>query len=270
MAPILVDPGMRFCSPDQLSGSELRRRLSSAMSTQPDRLAVLVMPGSFNPVHTQHIRALEVARAALEREGWAVAGGYLAPSSDDYLTGKLNRQILSLSRRIELCGLATQESDWLGVCPWGEFSSYRACIRLREQLERECTGLLKGRSLTGIEVMGSDTAIRIIDRVVEEWRAGEVDKRQAWYQSRIVCCLMRPGREASIEMEHIRRITAPQAADIGVEIIPVDTTREVVPLEAANSTVIRELAGRGDWDVLKALGWLHPQVLSSLQTWARG
>jgi nicotinic acid mononucleotide adenylyltransferase len=230
----------------------------------------LVMSGSFNPVHTQHIRALEVARAALERAGWAVCGGFLAPSSDGYLTGKLNMQISSLDRRIELCGLATQESDWLSVCPWGEFSSYRACARLREQLERECAGLLKGRSLIGIEIMGSDTAIRILDTVAEEWRATEVDERRPWYRNRIVCCLIRPGPESSLEMEHILKITAPLVADIGVEIMLVDTTLEALPLEAANSTEIRELIDRGDWDVLKALRWLHPQVLSSLQTGAGG
>jgi nicotinic acid mononucleotide adenylyltransferase len=252
----------------QLPTEKLRVRLSSILCTERDRLAVLAMSGSFNPVHTQHVRALEVARAALERVGWAVAGGFLAPTSDVYLTDKLNGQTSSLVWRIKMCGLATHESDWLSVCPWGEFSSYRACTRLREQLERECAGMLKGRSLTGIEVMGSDTAIRILDRVVEEWRATEVKGRQLWYQNRIVCCLIRPGPESTVEVEHILRITAPEAADTGVEIMLVDSTREALPLEAASSREIRALVGRGDWDMLKARQWLHPQVLSSLETWA--
>jgi len=256
------------CVNQQLSAEKLRLRLSSV--SQGDRLAVLVLSGSFNPVHAQHIRALEVARAALERAGWAVAGGFLAPSSDGHLMGKLNSEISSLERRIELCGLATEASDWLSVCPWGEFSSYKVCTRLREQLERECAGLLNGRSLTGIEVMGSDAAIRILDRVIDEWRALELDERQPWYQKRIICCLIRPGPESGVEIEHILKSTAPQAADIGVEIILIDSTREALPLEAVSSTAIRELVGRGDWELLTARRWLHPKVLSSLETWVRG
>jgi hypothetical protein len=207
---------------------------------------------------------LEFARAALEHAGWAVAGGFLAPSSDEYLEGKLRGKILSFSRRIELCGFATQESDWLSVCPRGEFSSYRACVRLCEQLERE---LLNGRSVAGIEVMGSDTAIRILDGVFEKWSATEVDRGQPWYERRIVCCLVRPGPESSAEMEHIIRITAPRAADVGIQIILVDTTSEVAPLETISSTAIRELVATDDWDALRALRWLHPRVLSSLETW---
>jgi nicotinic acid mononucleotide adenylyltransferase len=258
------------CTNQQLSVEKLKLRLSSVLSTQPDRLAVLVMSGSFNPVHAQHIRALEVARMALERAGWAVAGGFLAPSSDAYLKDKLTSQISSLNRRIELCGLATQASDWLSVFPWGEFSSYKTCTRLREQLERECAGLLKGRSLTAIEVMGSDAAIRILDRVIEEWRASEVGERQPWYQKRIICCLIRPSPDSSAEMEHIQRITAPQAAEIGVEIIFIDATREGLPLEAVSSTEIRELVDRGHWERLRTLRWVHPKVLSLLESWARG
>jgi nicotinic acid mononucleotide adenylyltransferase len=258
------------CANQQLSVEKLKLRLSSVLSTQPDRLAVLVMSGSFNPVHAQHIRALEAARMALERAGWAVAGGFLAPSSDAYLKGKLTSQISSLNRRIELCGLATQVSDWLSVFPWGEFSSYKTCTRLREQLERECAGLLKGRSLTAIEVMGSDAAIRILDRVIEEWKASEVGERQPWYQKRIICCLIRPSPDSNVQMEHIQRITAPQTADIGVEIILIDATREGLPLEAVSSTEIRELVARGDWDLLRALRWVHPKVLSLLESWARG
>lgn len=252
----------------QLLTEKLRPRLSSILCSQRGRLAVLVMSGSFNPVHTQHIRALEFARAALEHAGWGVAGGFLAPSSDDYLEGKPSTEILSFSRRVELCGLVTQESAWLSVCLRGEFSSYRACTRLREQLELQCAALLKGRSLTGIEVMGSDTAIRILDKVFEEWTAAEGDKGRPWYEGRTICCLVRPGPESSAEMEHILRITAPQTADIGIEIILVDTTQEAFPLEAVSSTEIRELVARGEWDKLKALRWLHPHVLRSLETWA--
>jgi hypothetical protein len=51
-------------------------RVSALQAAQIDRVAVLVLSGSFNPVHSQHIRALEIARIVMERSGWTIAGGY--------------------------------------------------------------------------------------------------------------------------------------------------------------------------------------------------
>ena len=244
----------------------IRSRFSSLRGNQLDHLAVMVVSGSFNPVHTQHIRAMEAARIGLERAGWAIAGGFLAPSSDSYLQGKLNSHGLSFSRRTELCCLATQDSNWLAVCSLGEFSSYRACTRIREQVERQCAGLLEGRTLTGLEVMGSDTAIRIMDKLVEEWATTDVGGRQPWYHSRIVCCIVRPGPESSADTDRVLKFTAARAAEIGISVILVDGALEAFPLEVVSSTDVRELLQKRDWEGLRARRWLHPEVLRSLET----
>ncbi len=252
-------------SDQPLPAEKFKLRLSQPAYRQADRLAVLCMSGSFDPIHTQHIRAVELSRAVLERAGWAVAGGFLAPSSDDYVQSKLKSDEWPLARRIHLCELATQESDWLSVCPWGEFSSYRLCVAIGEKLRHDCTRALKGRSLTGIEMMSSDAAIRILDKILEEWRAKHVDVRKLWYQGRIVCCVIRPGPKSGGETRYIQNVIVPGAAEIGVELIIIDAARERVSLEGISSTDIRELVARGDWDQLSVRRWLHPQVLSALR-----
>src|SRR5262249_4496942 len=157
-----------------------------------------------------------------------------------------------------------EESDWVGVCPWGEFSSYKLCIKLRERLEHECARWLKGRGLSGVEVMGSDTAVRIFDRVLDEWKKTEGEVKKPWDERRMVCCLVRPSPKSGVEMDYLRSITAPQVANIGVELILVDSTREPFPLEELSSTAVRELVAKGDWERLRVLRWLHPQVLLAL------
>ena len=148
------------------------QKLSSRLNSFPQRhleqSALLVMSGSFNPVHTQHTRAMEVARLALERAGWTIVGGVLAPSDDSYVQTKTNKHALSFQRRIELCRLATEHADWLFVSSVGDFRTYRVCTTIREQVQQEFAEALQGRTIMGVEVMGSDTAIRLMRQLVEE------------------------------------------------------------------------------------------------------
>eukprot|EP01120_Amphizonella_sp_Union-15-10_P005009 TRINITY_DN1574_c0_g1_i2.p1 TRINITY_DN1574_c0_g1~~TRINITY_DN1574_c0_g1_i2.p1 ORF type:complete len:207 (+),score=37.25 TRINITY_DN1574_c0_g1_i2:57-677(+) len=53
-----------------------------------DVCVVLMLSGSFNPVHRMHIKAFELAKKKLE-EKYPVIGGYIAPSSDPYVRSKL-------------------------------------------------------------------------------------------------------------------------------------------------------------------------------------
>ena len=108
--------------------------------------------------------------------------GFLTPAGDKFLKGKLGIEAWPLDKRTRLCEVAAGESDWVDVCSWGEFRSYRLCTALREHLERECAEL-NGRSLTGIEVMGSDAAIRILDENIADWDGADPGVRDSWYQA---------------------------------------------------------------------------------------
>ena len=246
-----------------LPTAKFARRFRSLRCAAGDRLAFLSLSGSLNPVHTQHMCALEAARDALKRGGWTVVAGFLAPTGDKFLNGKLGIEAWPLDKRTRLCEVAAGESDWVDVCSWGEFRSYRLCTALREHLERECAEL-SGRNLTGIEVMGSDAAIRILDENIADWDGADPGVRDSWYHGRVICCLLRPGSNRAGEMAHIRKHTARRAADLGVELIVVDPESMRPALEAVSSSEIRELLAAGDLERLRARRWLHPEVLAAL------
>jgi hypothetical protein len=246
-----------------LPTEKFARRLRSLPCAAGDRLAFLSLSGSLSPVHTQHMRALEAARNALTRGGWTVVAGFLAPAGDKFLKRKLWVEAWPLDKRTRLCEVAAGESDWVDVCSWGEFRSYRLCTALREHLERECAEL-NGRSLTGIEVMGSDAAIRILDENVADWDGADPGVRDLWYQGRVICCLLRPGPSSAGEMAHIQQHTARRVADLGMELIVVDPESIRPALEAVSSSKIRELLAAGDLERLRARRWLHPEVLAAL------
>jgi hypothetical protein len=130
-------------------------------------------------------------------------------------------------------------------------------------LKREYPALNE-RILMGVEVMGSDAAIRILDENIADWDAADPSVRDSWYQGRVVCCLLRPGPDCAREMEHIEKHTARRAVDLGVELIVVNPESIYLALEAVSSTKIRELLAAGDLERLRARGWLHPKVLAAL------
>jgi nicotinic acid mononucleotide adenylyltransferase len=227
-----------------------------------DRLAFLSLSGALSPVHTQHMHALEAARLALKRAGWTVVAGFLAPTPDNYLKEKLGIAGWGFEKRVRLCELACGESEWVDVCGWGEYRSYRLCAALREYLVRECG--LRGRGLTGVEIMGSDAAIRILDKNIEDWDAADPAVRHTWYRGRVVCCLLRPGSNSAREREHIEKHTACRAIDLGVELVVVEPESISPSLQAVSSTEIRDLLEAGDVERLRNRGWLHPDVLAAL------
>mmetsp|Transcript_29811 Transcript_29811/g.35150 ORF Transcript_29811/g.35150 Transcript_29811/m.35150 type:complete len:380 (+) Transcript_29811:310-1449(+) len=113
--------------------------------------AVLVLPGSFNPVHKGHLECLEIAKAHLQAQGVSVIGGFLQPSSDSYVSQKLGAEAMSFNERVEVCFLAIKEhhqsyggkkereyldkedrcdietSDWISVWASGETNGVNAC-----------------------------------------------------------------------------------------------------------------------------------------------
>jgi nicotinic acid mononucleotide adenylyltransferase len=244
---------------------KISSQLESLHETEPRRWGVLVMSGSFGPVHTQHIRAMEAVRIALQHAGWIIVGGFLAPSHDQYVQSKGTTGAFSFRRRTELCRLATQQSDWLDVCSLGEFRTHRVCTTVREQVERQCTALLRGHGIWGIEVMGSDTAIRIMEDLIAEWESTNCTECEPWYRGRVVCCVIRPGPDSAAHSERLVSFIIPRTAAMDITIILVDGEREGLPLKAISSTQIRSLMATHDWDELRAREWLHPQVLRSLE-----
>jgi nicotinic acid mononucleotide adenylyltransferase len=254
-----ADTEERFC--DESGIAKIRRQISMS-GNNGSKLVFLLLSGSFNPVHTQHVRTLLVTRKYLESLGWIVVGGFLAPSSDAYVQEKLGAEGLPLRLRIALCKLAIEEIDWMSVCVKGELSSKRACHEVRNELEHHCCDVLNGRRLTGVEIMGSDTLARVLSKILMESssKAGRLRR-----QGRVVCCLLRPGCESEAQREHIKGLLVPSAADVGVELMLLEPTLGNLPLEPVSSSAIRDLISQGDWEELRSKGWLQPSVLEALR-----
>jgi len=101
------------------------RRLASG--ERGDRPAVVLLTtGAFNPVHSGHVQLMESARAELEARGYFVAGGYLSPSHDSYVSTKLGEQALSAVLRLDLCQAVTASSGWLMASGWEALGVDRA------------------------------------------------------------------------------------------------------------------------------------------------
>lgn len=105
---------------------KVSRRLASRAAEDMRPVVVLLMTGSFNPVHRGHVESLEIARLELEQRGYFVAGGYLSPSHDSYVSAKLGHKALPAPARLELCNIATADSDWLMASGWEAIGVDRA------------------------------------------------------------------------------------------------------------------------------------------------
>ena len=249
-----------FC--DELAIEKSRRHITSAVCGSFENLGFLILSGSFNPIHTQHVRALEAARRYLESVGWCVVGGFLAPSSDEYVKAKLRANALTIGQRIKLCKLAVEGSDWINVCSKGELSSNWVRRGVQSELERHCRDALKGRRLMGFEVMGSDAARRIFENILVRQKYGATGSTQS---GRKICCFFRPGSENALERTGTEMFLESAAARLGIELILLDPASSDPVLEPVSSTAILELVKNNDWDALRSNRWLHPAVLKFLQ-----
>lgn len=88
--------------------------VSSTSESKEKSYVVLVATGSFNPPTYMHLRLFELARDALNLEGYTVIGAYLSPVNDAYK----KKGLVSADHRIQMCQLACKSSDFIMVDTW--------------------------------------------------------------------------------------------------------------------------------------------------------
>lgn len=94
-----------MCSTEALEA--IRANADSRLSAGPVPLAIVVLPGSLNPVHSEHVSSLEIARTHLEQQGLAVIAGFLQPSSEGYVGSKVGQEwAMTFAHRAACCDLA--------------------------------------------------------------------------------------------------------------------------------------------------------------------
>ena len=85
-----------------------------ALASSSSKEAFLVLHGSFNPVHTDHVATLAAARRRLQDAGWNVRAGILAPTDKDHVIRKCGDDTINDVHRFALLNLAClSQCEWL-------------------------------------------------------------------------------------------------------------------------------------------------------------
>jgi nicotinic acid mononucleotide adenylyltransferase len=132
--------------------------------------AILILGGAFNPVHTQHIALLCLAKQELENtDEWNIIGGYLAVASDNYVLHKLhsrNERTIKLKHRLALIHEAIKDIPWLINSPFQEDMLKQhdgSAFALGERIKR----LFKNDKIQVLILIGGD---RMVKKGVPIWR----------------------------------------------------------------------------------------------------
>jgi nicotinic acid mononucleotide adenylyltransferase len=140
---------------DNVSDLNLNKVAKNIKNLNGRTPTILVLGGSFSPVHKMHIHSFEVCKKyidSLQKE--YVIGGFLIPSSESYVNKKLGKDSISLNHRNKLIDISVESSDWIVNCPWGTANSFFAgtCIRniIMDHFKNEIQNL-KLRTICGAD-----------------------------------------------------------------------------------------------------------------------
>jgi nicotinic acid mononucleotide adenylyltransferase len=132
--------------------------------------AIIILGGAFNPVHTQHIALLCLAKEELEKTGaWNILGGYLAVATDGYVRHKLqsrNERTIKLEHRLALVNEAMKDIPWLRNSPFQDEMLKQhdgSALALGQRVMR----LLKNDNIQILILIGGD---RVVKKGVPIWR----------------------------------------------------------------------------------------------------
>eukprot|EP00966_Prymnesium_polylepis_P290162 6702922-Prymnesium_polylepis.1 len=107
-------------------GKGNHQRHSHRSSDSQSKEVVIVLGGSFAPLHSGHLSVLEAGRKKAVRSGFVVVAGYLAVVHDSHLRAKLRSRgdsdsdsglNLSADERLRVCNEVAEDSAWLRPTP---------------------------------------------------------------------------------------------------------------------------------------------------------
>nr|GMC47389.1 nicotinamide/nicotinic acid mononucleotide adenylyltransferase isoform X2 [Ipomoea batatas] len=102
-----------------------------------------------------HLRCFELARDALNSQGFCVIGGYMSAVNDAYK----KKGLISAKHRIAMCHLACKSSDFVMVDPWEASQiTYQRSLTVLSRIKTSLldSGLASSDSLKVMLLCGSD------------------------------------------------------------------------------------------------------------------
>lgn len=239
-----LPPSLLLPDPLPAAAAAPPTRAAAASTPLAPRPVVLFLGGSFSPVHPQHLRCFDVARAALEAKGCAVVGGFLVCSSDEYVRSKLGKRAIDLEERVALCRCALANTpslaQWVEVYPEGIVAPGIAAHNIRRLIGRRLEV-----EVQTMQIVGADLALG-------GWIAPEM------------VCVMRPPFDAAF-----RRMVAQDGIALPRSFVLASDTDASPETRGLSSTQVRALMEEGGWDQLRlAYGSLLAPVVDGLK-WLR-
>jgi len=232
-----------YFSTFQLPLQKISNNLSK-LSSSPNnpKLAVIMLSGSFNPIHCDHIGVLTKAKNHLESKqyGYHVLAGFLAPSSNGYVVSKLKDEAIPLQYRNLMIQFLTLDSEWMEVLPWGLASSYQTNKLIEMQLQEH----FQGTDIKCFELCGADHAAKY-----SLWNY----YTPANYNAGNMICVGR-SPHTDLVKEGLKLVICDQF------ILVEDCAGEV------SSTLIRKRIVENQWEELNQSGWISQEILELMQT----
>jgi nicotinic acid mononucleotide adenylyltransferase len=243
--------------------AKIERHVQHALELGSDSrggpLIVLLLSGSFNPIHLMHVEMLEIAKDHLQSRGDRVVGGLIAPSSDNYVGKKLKREAIGLRFRCEFAAAAVADSDWQSVCGMG-FASSRYSAEIAEYaLNRHFQSQLH----PGATASTSASTPPALIVVREVCGADHVARYNAWHHPFV--CVGRQGHNAEI-----KRAIARGFSDVHEDFCLIDDDERLRDFSSSSiRTALRGLE-TGDLSNLTARQLpIHPEVARKMQMHGR-
>mmetsp|Transcript_46675 Transcript_46675/g.122578 ORF Transcript_46675/g.122578 Transcript_46675/m.122578 type:complete len:459 (+) Transcript_46675:126-1502(+) len=128
--------------------------------SMPRPEAIIVLGGSFSPIHSGHIAAIEAGKQEAEQNGYDVVAGYLVCAEDRWLQNKLiqrgenGSQPLSLceAARLRMCNEVSADTDWLQPTTHAMYSAKKYGERMVTERHRRDTKVIcvKGSGLPSL------------------------------------------------------------------------------------------------------------------------
>jgi ribA/ribD-fused uncharacterized protein len=149
----------------EMVGEMVGSNLHTSSSLAPGKpRAVVIMHGSFNPVHLGHIGMMHSARKQLETAGYVVAAGIIYTTKSTHVAKKKTHQgeqvkPWTAAARVRLIDVAAMEAGHAGWLSGADGSNYVCATKIAEKARSKFENQYGGNIAVAV-VVGSDVFLR--------------------------------------------------------------------------------------------------------------